>query len=329
MPRCFYAIFYFDKRIHVMILCKQTLFPERGHMDKISNNSKSGIRPLESLNVIDSFLFQEITEDEENAKFIAKLIIKRVTGVELTDITVEVEKSLHGIVTDKHGIRLDIRVLEKNLSGIARIHNIEPNAYKEYNLPYRSRYYQSLTDAKYLGNSKKYIDLPEVITIWILEHDPFGGDRIIYNVKNVIEEMPEMLYNDGVKRIFLYTKGKIGGTRELKNLLKYISESNPNNVVDTELEALHGLVDDIKHREGIGERYMTLGEMIEYERAESYENGVEAGRQEGRQEGMEILVKSHFECNIPETKTIQILMDNYDLSKKEATDFIASSRNKN
>ena len=296
MPRCFYAIFHFDKRIYVMILCKQTLFPERGHMDKISNNSKSGIRPLESLNVIDSFLFQEITEDEENAKFIAKLIIKRVTGVELTDITVEVEKSLHGIVTDK-----------------------------KYNLPYRSRYYQSLTDAKYLGNSKKYIDLPEVITIWILEHDPFGGERIIYKVKNFIEEMPEMLYNDGVKRIFLYTKGKIGGTRELKNLLKYISESNPNNVVDTELEALHGLVDDIKHREGIGERYMTLGEMIEYERAESYENGVEAGRQEG----MEILVKSHFECDIPETKTIQILMDNYDLSKKEATDFIASSRNKN
>ncbi|MBE5965277.1 MAG: Rpn family recombination-promoting nuclease/putative transposase [Lachnospira sp.] len=293
-------------------------------MNKISNNSRSGIRPLESLNVIDSFLFQEITEDEENAKFIAKLIVKRVLGVELKDITVEVEKHLNGIDTDKRGIRLDLRVTEKDLTGIAQIYNIEPNAYKENNLPHRSRYYQSLTDAKYLGSGKEFVMLPDVISIWILEHDPFGGNRIIYNVKNVIEEMPDVLYNDGVRSVFLYTKGELGGTKELKDLLKYISESNSSNVADTELETLHELVNGIKHREGIGDSYMTYGDVMDYER----EIGYEQGMQQGMQQGMEILIINNIECEISDDKTIKVLQKKYNLDEEQALELIASVKAK-
>ncbi len=301
-------------------------------MNKISNNSKSGIRPLESLSIIDSFLFQEITEKEEDAKFIAKLIVKRVLGVELTDITVEVEKHINGVSRDKRGIRLDLRVTEKDHKGIARIYNIEPNVYKENNLPYRSRYYQSLTDAKYLGSGEEFEKLPDIISIWILEHDPFGGNRSIYNVKNVIEEMPDMLYNDGIRSIFLYTRGELGGTKALKNLLKYISESNLTNVADIELETLHELVDGIKHREGIGDRYMTYGDVMDYERQIGYEQGVqqgiEQGIEQGIQRGIEVLIESHINLNIPEISTIKVLQDKYNINEERALELIESVKEK-
>lgn len=39
-------------------------------------------------------------------------------------------------------------------------------------------------------------------------YDPFGKDYMLYSVKNVVEEHPEIDYNDGVRKLFLYTGGK-------------------------------------------------------------------------------------------------------------------------
>ena len=46
-----------------------------------------------------------------------------------------------------------------------------------------------------------------MFSIWILPYDPFGNDRIIYTVKNKVEENNQIVYNDGVTKIYLYTKG--------------------------------------------------------------------------------------------------------------------------
>ena len=52
-----------------------------------------------------------------------------------------------------------------------------------------------------------------------LPYDPFGKDCMLYSVKNVVEDHPEIEYNDGIRKLFLYTGGKKGGTKALKNLL--------------------------------------------------------------------------------------------------------------
>lgn len=56
----------------------------------MSNNSF--MKKLEDLDLLDSFLFIESTTKQENAKFIANVIIKRVLGWEVTDISVSTEK---------------------------------------------------------------------------------------------------------------------------------------------------------------------------------------------------------------------------------------------
>ena len=97
---------------------------------------------------------------------------------------------------------------------------------------------------------------------------------MLYTVKNCVEEYPELVYNDGVKRLFLYVGGELGGTEELKGLLQYISDSNTGNVTDADLEHLHSIVENAKHNQEVGKRYMTLQDMIDYEKKESFEDGV-------------------------------------------------------
>ena len=192
------------------------------------------------------------------------------------------------------------------------------NKYNPAELPMRSRYSQSLTDVKLLKTGDKYENLPSYISIWILPYDPFGKNQMLYTVKNFVEEFPELVYNDGVKRLFLYVGGELGGTEELKGLLQYISDSNTGNVTDADLEHLHSIVENAKHNQEVGKRYMTLQDMIDYEKKESYEEGLK----EARQEGILALISSLKELDIPNEQILNQLMKKFFLTMEEANAYL-------
>ena len=72
------------------------------------------LRPLEELDMMDSFLFEAATEDAEKAEKIARIIIERVTGHRVKNLIIESQKSLKGINVDKRGIRMDLYSMEKD-----------------------------------------------------------------------------------------------------------------------------------------------------------------------------------------------------------------------
>ncbi|MBR3807052.1 MAG: hypothetical protein IKJ15_01585, partial [Lachnospiraceae bacterium] len=156
------------------------------------------------------------------------------------------------------------------------------------------------------------------VSIWILPYDPFGKNRMIYTVKNVVEEFPELLYNDGVKRLFLYVGGELGGTEKLKDLLHYFSSSQKGNVTDAELEHLHSIVEKAKYNQKVGKRYMTLQDMIDYEKKESYEDG----KAEGREEGILVLISTLKELNVPNDEILKQLMQKISLTMEEAKAYL-------
>ena len=279
-------------------------------------------KSLKDLNLLDSFLFSTATVDPNNAKLIARVIIRRVFGWNLTDIEVGTEKQYPGISVGQKGIRLDLEVIEKEDGKIVRIYDIEPNAYVDKTIPKRSRYYQSLTDVNHLNASKIYSYLPDYFSIWILPYDPFGDNRMIYTVKNIVVENPELEYNDGVTRVFLYTDGNIGGTEEIRTLLRYFIESNEENAVDSELEAIQHVVSDIKNDREVGERYMTLDDVINYEKRDSYNEGVEDGRKEGfingRESGINGFISACRKMNHSDDDIINLLIEEFSLTKEEA-----------
>ena len=268
---------------------------------------RSGLKSLEDLNMLDSFLFSVSTEETKNAELIARIIIERATGIKLGEVIIETEKQFKGLDIDRRGIRLDLCISELRNGRTARVFDIEPNNYRYKSLPRRDRYYQSVTDAKLLGSGMETDELPEFISIWILPYDPFGENRMIYTVKNVVVENNQLVYNDGVMKFFLYTEGEYGGSDSLKSLLRYMSGTCKANAVDEELEKLQSIVEEVKHRREVGERYMTLQDMIDFEKEET---------------GIITTIRVCHKVGLSKEETKDMLIEEYSLDADEAEKWI-------
>jgi hypothetical protein len=129
-----------------------------------------------------------------------------------------------------------------------------------------------------------------VYSIWILPSDPFGANRMIYTVKNSVVENNDIMYNDGITKIFLYINGKLGGTKELKSLLRFLANTNTTNAVDKELSDIQQIIDEIKQNAKVGEKYMhflTYEEYAQLAAEREYERGFDLGYDSGYDSGME------------------------------------------
>ena len=287
-------------------------------------------KSLQDLDLINSFLFRASTENSEDAKFIAKLIIERATGRKVEQISVEPEKPLMGLDLGQHGICMDLYVEEYEGQRRARVYDIEPNNYGIEELPLRSRYSQALTDAKLLEAGESYKSLPGYLSIWILPYDPFGQNKMLYIVKNCVEEDTQIVYNDGAMKLFLYTGGEYGGNEKLKDMLRYFSESNEKNVVDEELSQLHSIVQKVRDNRKVGERYMTLQEYLEYEIKQGVEEriaeAVDAAVEEAVNAAVDAAVDAAVamlrELNIPEEQILEQLMQKYALTEEKAKSYL-------
>lgn len=297
---------------------------------------------LQDLNLMNSFLFSELTEKQEDAEFIAKLIIERATGTKVEKVSVMPEKTVLGIDIGNHGIRMDLYVESYEEDRLAKVYDIEPNNYKTSELPMRSRYSQALTDVKLLEAGRNYQNLPDYISIWILPYDPFGDNRMLYTVKNCVVENNHLVYNDGVMKLYLYTGGDNDGNRALADLLHYFSKSNEENVVDAELLQLHNIVENTKRNRRVEEKYMTLHDYLECEIEAGIEAGIEARVEElvearvgeivearveetlearveeFKKEDMQLLIETLSELGIPQETIVDKLVEKYHLSVSEA-----------
>ena len=108
---------------------------------------------IEELDLMDDFLFTEATTDPETAPLLLKMIIERAVGLKVEKLIIEPQKTVNGVDTDSHGIRMDVTAREvTDVDGkTVRLFDVEPNNIKEVHLPKRSRYYQALTDVKLNG----------------------------------------------------------------------------------------------------------------------------------------------------------------------------------
>ena len=248
-------------------------------------------KPLEEMDVIDDFLFTEIMSDEESGLEVCRIILSRVLMREVGDISFTPQKVAPGVSEKKHGIRMDVYVTEKsndNGNGAIRIYDVEPDKHsdKKTGLPKRSRYYADLIDSQLLKTSVDYDGLPELITIFILSYDPFGEGAMYYEAGTTLKTHPNIAYNDGVRRIFLYVDGRLpenAGENEksLMKLLHYIGRSTKDNVTDDVTKKLDDIVCRTKLKEDVGVRYLKSWEREK----ELREEGRIAGREEGREEG--------------------------------------------
>lgn len=246
-------------------------------------NTNRQFRKLEDLNLIDNFLFQEMLYQKEGEEF-ARILLSTILDKEIRKVKITPQKNILGTDTNRHGIRLDAYIEDfsndpeeepADAEVIPDIYDIEPNkTYERNTLPQRMRYYHGLIDTRFLESGASYDKLPKVVVIVILPYDPFGKNRMVYTIQNGCIEDPSLKYDDGAKKIFLYTKGKAGNpSQKLADMLKYIEKTIDKNVVNQDIETIQKLVKQIKRKKEVNISYMKSWEIEDMIRKESYNEG--------------------------------------------------------
>lgn len=236
-------------------------------------------RKLEDLNLIDDFLFQEVITQKGDGEEFARILLSTILGKPIRKVRVVPQKNILGIDTDKHGIRMDDYIEDisdephtamVDAEIVPDIYDVEPNnKYEKESLPKRMRYYHGLIDTQLLASGVDYGRLQNVIIIIILPYDPFDQNRMVYTIMNQCIENPTIPYDDGAKKIFLYTKGTEGNpSQELKDMLKYIENSTQNNIVNPNIESIHRLVEKVRRKKEVGINYMKSWEHDKWMRDE-------------------------------------------------------------
>ena len=233
-------------------------------MQKSHKSSNYTHRKLEDLNLIDDFLFQEIMSDEEYGEKFCRILLSTILNRPIRHVRITPQKNILGIDTNCHGIRMDAYIEELPETSLcdaeisSDIYDIEPdNGSDRHSIPKRMRYYHGMIDTKLLAIGNDYSLLPNVVIILILPYDPFGKNRMIYTVQNTCLEDSSIPYEDGAKKIFLYTKGTEGNpSQALRDMLKYIEYSRQENIFNPDIASIHEMVADIKKRKEVGIHYM-------------------------------------------------------------------------
>ena len=247
------------------------------------------MKPLEEMNVIDDFLFTEIMSDEKNGLEVCRMILSCVLKREVGNISFTAQKNVPGVSEKSHGIRLDAYVTEDMGNDIS-VYDVEPDkrSSKRSGLPKRSRYYGDLIDIQLLNMGADYDKLPELVTIFILSYDPFDRNSMYYEAGTVIRTHPDVPYNDGRRRIYLFADGELSEDADedelkLKILLRYINESTEANVVDDNTRKLDDIVRKTKTKKDIGIKYMKSWERERELKEEGHAQGFEEGRAQERE----------------------------------------------
>lgn len=220
-------------------------------------------KPLTELGVLNNFMFNRLSTDPDTKERFCRLMIKGLLNMELGNVNIDAESIILPDAPDKRGIRLDVKIDHVNDTGeILQRYDLEPHREKEQQYPKLSRYRQALLDKDVIpSGSKDYSKLPELYIINVTDYDPFGYGRMVYTIKSICIEEPELCYNDGVTIIYFNTKGTKGGSKELKDFLNYLENSETRNAVNEITAELDSYVNVIR-RKSEGD-YMTFGDWID------------------------------------------------------------------
>lgn len=156
---------------------------------------------FQELNLSDRFLFPAALEDPITCRLILECIVEEEVG----ELAIRTEYT-RAYNSEFKCIRLDVYAKDV-VTEVS--YNLEMQNKNEYNHPLRSRYYQAQIDVGSLEPGDKYTDLKPLYVIFICNFDPFGENLYRYTFSMQCEERDVPL-NDGVKRIFFNTKGKMG-----------------------------------------------------------------------------------------------------------------------
>ena len=186
-------------------------------------------KTLEELNVLDDFLMNAIVTTPVLGEAFCRSVLTVLLQRKINKINIISQRIVPPFTPDLRGIRMDVEVLEyaDDLSDeVTEIYDIEPNLRRNVNLPKHNRFYQAKIDGRHLKSGDESFDnMPNLYVITITNYDPFGHDYMMYRIRNCCQEIPELIYDDGLEFLYFYTGGHRGGNDNIKAMLNYFQNS--------------------------------------------------------------------------------------------------------
>ena len=221
-------------------------------------------KTLQELDLIDNFLSNAIASNRELGEPFYRLLLSVLLGKELKTVRVLAQQVIPAATPELRGIRMDVEITEYDEGTVTNIYDMEPHLKDGLHLPKHNRYYQAKIDGRYVKRGlKDFSEIPNLYVITITNYDIFGRDYMMYTVRNRCEEIPDMEYDDGLQFIYFNTKGQKGGSQAIKNMLKYIQNSDSKNAVDDATRKIDYYVRKVKNLPEVEAGYMTLGDWID------------------------------------------------------------------
>ena len=220
--------------------------------------------PFKELDIMNNFMFNKLTTKKETKEKFCRLLLRQLLGREVGKIIVSAENALYPDNPNKRGVRLDVQIEEYGEDIITNIYDIEPHRDIERDYAKKIRYQQSQLDKNNMeSGDRDFSHIPNLYIINITNYDPFGYEYMVYTIESRCVEVPELIYNDGVKIYYFNTTGTKGGSKELKAFLNYLENSVVDNVVNEATREAKEYVDYIKDDRIMEGDYMTVGDWVD------------------------------------------------------------------
>ena len=137
-----------------------------------------------------------------------------------------------------------------------KVFDIELQNAIDDDLPFRTRYYQSMIDTDNLLKGEHYSKLPESFIIFICTYDPFGKNLPSYSFENRCIENLNIQLNDKIIKKFFNAKAyEQENDIAIKSFLKYIISRETSDDFTHKIEAF---IKDIKSKEANKKEYSSV-----------------------------------------------------------------------
>ena len=276
---------------------------------------------IQSLNLINGFLFDSVLENEEDAKIVVGRILSAVYNRKVEVENVKSQKAFLAVDTRFHSIRMDayVKPLKDDSSLTATIFDveIEDRESDRPDLPKRLRYYSGMHDTKLLQASTNYRVLPDFVSITISSYDPFGAGDMYYEASTTLTTHPKIEYDDGITHIFLYCSGRPNITdaahsKKRSEMLKYIVSGEKPSSLNTDIEAIDKIVSRVKALPEVTTNYMKQWDREFVLQLEASEKARAEAEKETKEKDAIRLIKFRRSQGIADSVIIQELVAIFD-----------------
>ena len=192
-------------------------------------------------------MFEKVLQNQE----ICQELLERLLKIKIDHIEYpEIEKTISPYYETK-GVRLDVYVKDSD-----KVFDIELQNAIDFDLPFRTRYYQSMIDTDNLLKGEHYSNLPESFIIFICTYDPIGDNLPSYTYKTCCIENPKRIMKDKItKKFYNATAYKQEKDMEISAFLEYICNQK---TVDDFTSKIDSFVQKIKKQEVNRKEYSSV-----------------------------------------------------------------------